>query len=163
MSVAIDLFGAVYTTQGGTRYHADRACYALANGRSTQAYRAGEGLYGEGLYGAQCLDGLYPLVRRSTISAQQFSYTACLVCVPPAEANRPLPFVTFTYGHEPVAGYLPDWLGEFTVCARCEARRSQTWLDPETDDVHVWRFESPVPWPCTSALVLGLAPRRDAS
>lgn len=149
MNAAIELFGAVFTTAGGTRYHADAGCYALANGR-TISLRRGE-------------QGAYSLVRRSTLSAQQFSFTACLVCVPPADALPSLPFVTGeTYGHEPVTGYLPDWLGEFTVCARCEVRRSQTWLDPETDDVRAWRFDSPVPWPCTSAVVLGLDPRGGA-
>lgn len=155
MGTAIDLFGAVYTTPGGTRYHADPKCYALGNGRSAQAYRAGETY----LPGAGSLDGLYPLRRRSTLSAVQFSYSACLVCVPTADAIRPLPLVTLSHGHEPVPGYLPDWLGKFTVCARCTVRRAQTWVSPENDDVRVWRFDSPVPWPCTSAVVLGLAPR----
>lgn len=145
MSAAIELFGAVFTTAGGTRYHADPACYALTNGRSTQAYWAGAGLYGQRWYGAQYLDGLYPLVRRSTISAQQFSFTACRVCVPPALA---LPATGETYGHEPVCGN--GWYGGGEiVCARC------------TEPLPLWlprsrRRPVSVHWPCTSALVLGL-------
>jgi hypothetical protein len=143
MSAAIDLFGAVYTTQGGTRYHADRACYALANGRGTQAYFAGEWLYG-----AQSLAGLYPLVRRSTISAQQFSYTACLVCVPLAEALPPLPFVTGqTFGHEPVTS-TGLFANDPPACARC--------VDPGTGWGTRRRRSRPAMWPCTSAAVLGL-------
>lgn len=151
MNAAIELFGAVYTTAGGTRYHADPACYALATGRAFRAARAGRD---EGT-------ALYALQRRSTISAVQFSYTACLVCVPAAQAIRPLPLVTLSYGHEPVTGYLPDWLGEWVVCARCEVRRVQSWTD-EDDEPRRWEFDSPVPWPCTSAVVLGLAARDGA-
>jgi hypothetical protein len=155
MGAAIDLFGAVFTTAGGTRYHADPACYALANGRSTQAYRAGEGAYGESWYGAGSLPGLYPLTRRSTISAVQHSYTACLRCVPSAWATQPLPLVTFDYGHRPVDMW-PDGL----VCARCYTR---TWHSAysEPDDVEPerWTELDLVPWPCASALVLGLVAR----
>lgn len=142
MSAAIELFGAVYTTQGGRRYHADQACYALANGRSTRAYRAAETY----LPGAGGLPGLYPLRRRSTISAQQFSYTACLVCVPPADALPRLPFVTGeTYGHEQV--HIPFSYDGNQVCTRCTERRR--------DSRGRWIYR-PMPWPCTSAVVLGL-------
>jgi hypothetical protein len=154
MSVAIELFGAVYTTQGGMRYHADPACYALANGRSTQAYRAGEGLYGESWYGAQSLDGLYPLVRRSTISAAHRSYTACLRCVPSEQAMQPLPLVTFDYGHEPTIGISENSLAD-TVCQRCTEPGFWWGNVSELRPVHIV-------WPCMSAVVLGLVPRGGA-
>jgi hypothetical protein len=141
MGAAIDLFGAVYTTQGGTRYHADRACYALANGRGTQAYFAGEWLYG-----AQSLAGLYPLVRRSAISAARDGFTACRVCVPAADA---LPATGETYGHEPVTE-LNLWDRPYPVCARCTVRGLR-WTTGGRNPRPVR-----VDWPCWSAVVLGL-------
>lgn len=134
MSVAIDLFGAVYTTAGGTRYHANPACYALANGRAYHDWRAGRtDTVARGT-------GLYDLERRSVISAVRYAYTACLVRAPAANA---LPFpIGETYGHEPVieTGYY----GPEQVCARCH----MPWL-PMLSQL----------WPCTSAVVLGLVPR----
>jgi hypothetical protein len=152
MSAAIDLFGAVYTTAGGTRYHANSACYALANGRAYHAWRGGR------TDAVTRGTGLYDLTRRSTISAAQFSYTACLRCVDSADALPPLPFATGeTYGHEPVT-VNPSCCGEDccgyrteqTVCGRCSedvTRRGGA------------RWPLLVPWPCTSAVVLGLVPR----
>jgi hypothetical protein len=134
MGTAIELFGAVYTTDGGTRYHADRECPGL-NGRFLH----------------------YEPRRRSTISAAQFSYTACLVCVPAADALPPLPFVgPGTFGHEPVLGFLADRAGERTVCGRCETRQVRSYVTEPYLNVRRWVRRSPVPWPCTSAAVLGL-------
>jgi hypothetical protein len=153
MGTAIDLFGAVYTTDGGTRYHADPACYALANGRAYHAWRAGR------TDGMERGTGLYDVRRRSTISAVQFSYTACLVCVRAADALPPLPFVTGeSYGHKPWFACLPDWRKGYG-CARCRVRvrvpNMSRYDDP--DDVIGWHHEThAVPWPCTSAVVLGL-------
>lgn len=140
MSAAIELFGEVFTTAGGTRYHADYWCPALNNGREFWAARAGD-------YGGREPGPLYPLKRRSTLSAQQFSYTACLVCVPPADALPPLPFITGqTHGHEPVTE--TGYYGPEQVCARC---------------TFPFAVQLSVPWPCTSALVLGLVEREASS
>lgn len=132
MGAAIELFGAVYTTAGGTRYHADPACYALANGRDFHAARGG---WDEGT-------SLYSLKRRSTISAVQFSYTACRVCVPPRFA---LPATGENFGHEPT--HVPFSYDGERVCERCTERRR--------DHRGRWVYR-PMPWPCTSAAVLGL-------
>lgn len=140
MSVAIDLFGAVYTTAGGTRYHADPACYALANGRAYHAWCAGR------TDDVERGTGLYELERRSTISAVQHSYTACLRCVPTEQATQPLPLVTFSYGHEPVTE--TGYYGPELVCARCDRIGAAPYLSAL--------------WPCTSAVVLGLVPRDGA-
>lgn len=132
----------VFVTAGGTRFHADRGCQALANGRGTQAYRAANGLYGESWYGAGGLDGLYPVAAIPVEALAHSGRTACRVCVPHALA---LPATGQTYGHRPVTGF-PS--GE--VCARCDERRR--------DGRGRWIYR-PMPWPCTSAVVLGLAPR----
>jgi hypothetical protein len=151
MSVAIDLFGAVYTTSGGTRYHADRACYALANGRAYHDWRAGRtDTVARGT-------GLYDLERRSVISAVRYAYTACLVCVPAANA---LPFpIGETYGHEPVQMMRDGWGYAPPICVRCNHRVIRSAWDASGRRVRRWIEWRPVPWPCTSAVVLGLVPR----
>lgn len=157
MSAAIELFGEVFTTAGGTRYHADPECTALVNGRTVQAYRAGE----TWLPGAGSMPGLYPLKRSSTLSAAHVSLTACLVCVPRADALPPLPFVGNDFGHRPEwinAGYCGGCTNcgdteEQEICVRCslDAARRADWAR----NVHVI-------WPCTSALVLGLVEREES-
>lgn len=127
---------AVYTTAGGRRFHADLACRALATGRETAGYLAFE----RG-HGYDDRRPLHVLRQRSNLAAALLGYTACRVCVPPAHA---LPATGQTYGHEPVGV-----VGGQSVCARCG-----------TDGP--WGGGYAVPWPCTSALVLGLVPRGGA-
>lgn len=137
----------VFVTSGGRRFHADRACYALANGRATQAYRAGSGLYGESWYGAGNLDGLYPVaaIPIEALPARD-GYTACRVCVPPALA---LPATGETYGHEPF-----EYDG-VPICRRCFTRHHRRFV--QWDGTTTVREDRRiVPWPCASAVVLGL-------
>jgi hypothetical protein len=134
----------VYTTAGGRRFHFDRACSALANGREFHALRAGVG----------ALSGLYRLRTRSNTGAALEGLTACRVCVPPALA---LPATGETYEHERLT-INPSCCGddccggreEREVCVRCSNDLSRR---------HGWNWALAVPWPCTSAVVLGLVPR----
>jgi hypothetical protein len=135
------MIATVYTTGGGTRFHFDRACTALANGREFHALRAGVG----------ALSGLYRLRTRSNLGAALLGFTACRVCVPTALA---LPATGQTYGHEPVLGI--GWFGEDeTICVRCTERGLYWGSADILRPVHVV-------WPCTSAVVLGLAARGGA-
>lgn len=127
----------VYTTAGGRRFHFDRACRALESGRLLNEHDCG------------CDEFCYHRLptthlprTRSNAGAALAGFTACRVCVPPRFA---LPAVGETYGHEPV-----QHLGRHIVCRRC------------TDPYIFWgsrarrRIPAPMPWPCTSAAVLGL-------
>lgn len=138
----------VYTTAGGVRFHADRWCWALATGREDAAWRAGEESWQDGA----SRWGLYPLRKVSAVAAIAEGRTACRVCVPPALA---LPATGHTYGHERMTGI--GWFGEpETICGRC-TERGLYWGDSgNLRPVHVM-------WPCTSAVVLGLAPRGGTS
>lgn len=59
-----------------------------------------------------------------------------------------------TFGHEPTIGTSLFGLAE-TVCARCTERG--VWYGTATELRPVY-----IMWPCTSAVVLGLAPRDPA-
>lgn len=134
----------VYTTAGGTRFHFDRACWALAGGRDTSGYLAFE----RG-YGYDDRRPLHVLRTRSNLGAALLGYTACRVCVPPAHA---LPATGETYGHEPVHMW-PDGI----VCARCYTRTwHSAYAEPEDTEPERWDEIHNVRWPCTSAVVLGL-------
>lgn len=60
-----------------------------------------------------------------------------------------------TFGHEPWWIVLPDFTKGY-ACARCRTRARHTWLDEiETPRSHVEVHA--VPWPCATAVVLGIA------
>lgn len=116
----------VFTTFRGRRFHDDRHCTALDNGR--------------------CVSGSWAAIRaRLPREAARAGFTACRVCVPPALA---LPATGQTHGHEPVHGI--GWFGEDeTICVRCTERGLYWGSADDLRPVHVT-------WPCTSAAVLGL-------
>lgn len=134
------MIATVYTTAGGRRFHADSFCLALAVGREFHAARAGN---------AHPI-GLYRLVQQGVGTAAAAGYTACRVCVPPALA---LPATGETYGHRPIGGLVD-------VCARCTVNVAYWLGTPDENDGWIV-LPTAVAWPCTSAVVLGLAPHVD--
>jgi hypothetical protein len=139
----------VYTTAGGRRFHADLACRALESGRA--------------LSDADC--GCYEFCnhrlptthlprKHDSIDAARAGYTACRACVPTADA---LPATGQTYGHEPFGPY-----DGVLICRRCYVTVTREWVDAYDAPRHQ-RVRDTVPWPCMSAVVLGLAPRLGAA
>lgn len=59
-----------------------------------------------------------------------------------------------TFGHEPM-DVITNGKHRAVICARCQTVRNERSPDGRWRVVNV----SEVPWPCTSAIVLGLAPR----
>lgn len=141
----------VYTTAGGRRFHEDRLCWAFGNGAMTASYLAAEAWN----YGGAGIP-LHNTREVDSEDAARAGYTACRVCVPPALA---LPATGQTHGHEPVQMW-PDGI----VCARCYTRTwHSAYAEPEDVERERWDEIHNVPWPCTSAVVLGLTPRGGAS
>lgn len=62
-----------------------------------------------------------------------------------------------TFGHEPTIQIM-DGRGLGKACARCRTRTKPTYFEVE-GQAYAIRGVLPVRWPCTSAIVLGLAPR----
>jgi hypothetical protein len=68
---------------------------------------------------------------------------------------------TETFGHKPWFTCLPNFTKDYG-CARCRVRvRCVTVGSPE-DNPSFHMETHAVPWPCTSAVVLGLVPREAA-
>lgn len=134
--------GTVYGSHGGRKYHADKWCKARTSAQSLNDWD----LYGSGwVPGCRQLNtygvGTYQSAAMAAASGKQ----PCLVCVPTEQRRAPAPEA---FGHEPTSSLHGE------VCARCTHRVS-SWADPETDE---WTSHSePVPWPCASAVVLGLS------
>lgn len=123
----------VFATHGGRRFHGDPDCTALDAGRY--------------LTGAR-----YGVRTRLPSDVARVGYTACRWCVLPADA---LPLTGRTFGHEPTTE-LDPWRRPSTVCARCT--EPGLWYGGITE-----LRPAHVPWPCMSAVVLGLVPREVAA
>ncbi|MEW2393119.1 hypothetical protein AB0933_32635 [Streptomyces venezuelae] len=95
---------------------------------------------------------MHALKQMSNTKAAMDGKLPCLVCVP--HDLRAMPD-TVTFGHQPVDEYQDSPEGKrgatHIVCARCV-----TWTHWRDIDLSVG-FR--VPWPCTSAVVLGISPR----
>jgi hypothetical protein len=147
----------VYTTAGGRRFHADDSCRALW---SAQALSDWDYDYEFPPPAGARLPQQHAIEAQQPLDAARAGYTGCRVCVPPALA---LPATGETYGHQPCFVCLPDFTKGYG-CARCRVRvRVPNWPRSGEDVATGWHHEThAVLWPCTSAVVLGLAPRGGA-
>jgi hypothetical protein len=135
-----------YVTRG-TAYHVSAHCPLMLNG---EALWDGDGEDYFHIMGS---------FRREVASPQYAAMCGkwpCLHCVPAEQRVFP-PLYGQTFGHEPWFVCLPDFTKGYG-CARCRVRvRVPNWSGDG------WHHEThAVPWPCTSAVVLGLVPRGGA-
>jgi hypothetical protein len=61
------------------------------------------------------------------------------------------------FGHRPIL----QLASEGPVCARCRTWRRNVWIDDFEMPRRGRRYPVPVPWPCTSAVVLDIATHPD--
>lgn len=121
----------VYVTRG-RKYHLDSTCPLMT---------AGEDLWDGDSEGWWHTSGSYRREVDSTRSAAYLGKLPCLHCVPDADRVFP-PLFGQTFGHQ---GAVLD--GD-VFCVRCRNRGIDDNGDP-------WSY--PTLWPCTSAVILGLA------
>lgn len=62
-----------------------------------------------------------------------------------------------SFGHEPWFICLPDFTKGY-ACARCRVKFKRVWLD-EYENLRIHIETHGVPWPCATAVVLGLEKR----
>lgn len=130
-----------YMTRG-IKYHLSGECPRMINGESLWD---GDGEDDFHFAGAYRHEGASPAL------AAARGKLPCLYCVPEDQRVFP-PLYGQTFGHVPVTGIsLFDCAGQ--VCARCT---EDVWFG---DEPHLQPMR--VEWPCTSAVVLGLAQREE--
>lgn len=132
----------VYITRG-RKYHTDEKCPLMVGGEMLWDFDSEDWCHIAGSYRRTAPTAWY---------AAACGKLPCLGCVPDELRAFP-PLHGQTFGHKPVS-----FFGGSLVCARCEQTASQSWID-EFDTPHYRSWSEPVPWPCTSAIVLGLVER----
>jgi hypothetical protein len=138
----------VYATHTGTAFHAAPDCRALLAGQLTQDEHR---VFWLGRNAGRTLHQPKPLAVGEAWSSRR---TPCTTCLPDAAAAFRLEPSTEDYGHRPAIG-LVDGRALGQTCHRCFT------VDPNGPRYFGSRQRS-VRWPCTSAIVLGLAPRATA-
>ena len=157
----------VFASAGSRKYHFNQDCKAFHSAQELSDLDCGCDTYC-----THRMPVMHALVRMSATKAAMDGKLPCLHCVP--QHLRELPD-TEHFGHQPVSNDVDYW-GETTddlpVCARC-SRWISAWSpvvigqEPNgrviTSGEQRVRFEIAVLWPCTSAIVLGLADRTEAA
>lgn len=129
----------VFATDTAPRYHSSRACRALRNAQDLSDW--------------DCWDDYcrhdHPMPRPvrelSLTDAAAAGKWPCHTCYPAGIQFPPIPPSNDSFGHE------PQWIAGDHFCRRCKDRGQDDYGDQ-------WSY--PTLWPCTSAVVLGLAPRQ---
>lgn len=139
----------VYASAGGERYHASWDCQSMWAAR--QFWRFDPMQWVPGMPQVMLTDGhdVRPTTPTEALAGGKFP---CRACYPAAVDLGPS---KDDFGHEPVSGISPNSTHD-TVCGRCTVpghffSRAGDTLEP-----------SHTPWPCTTAVVLGLAARSAA-
>lgn len=140
----------VFASAGGQKYHFDMRCKAFELGQQLNDVDTPDDAY----LASWAYRKLHPLKRMSSTKAAMDGKLPCLACVPAHLRDLP---ETGTFGHEPVLSAWGIVFGEDnTVCKRCRKRSMP--VEDDYGNTHPGQLEQ-VSWPCTSAIVLGLAPR----
>jgi hypothetical protein len=134
----------VFASAGSRKYHFDKDCTAFHSAQNLSDLDCGCDTYC-----THRMPRMHSLVRMSATKAASDGKLPCLSCVP--QHLREFGPAAEDFGHWPTKGISLTGLSE-TVCQRCT--EWGVWYGDAHDlrDVHIL-------WPCTSAIVLGLAPR----
>ena len=139
----------VFASAGGRKYHFDKGCKAFEFGQQLNDWDTPDDAY----LASWNYPRLHGLRRMSATKAAMDGKLPCLACVP--RHLREMPEAD-DFGHWPTRGISLNSLAD-DVCQRCTEpgvfyERGVDELTP----VHII-------WPCTSAVVLGLAPREEVT
>lgn len=138
----------VFSSAGSRKYHFDKGCKAF---ESAQLLSDWDCCCGD--YCTHRSPRMHGLVRMSATKAAIDGKLPCLACVP--EHLREMPEAE-DFGHWPTRGISLNSLCD-DVCQRCT--EPGVWYGRGVDElapVHI-------PWPCTSAIILGLVERGEAA
>lgn len=142
----------VYVSRRGRRFHEDPECRALGAGHMIFACRCGDPYCG-------CAADKPPVPEEVSINgAAVRDLDPCAVCYPGFDGLAVQLASDNDFGHQAFDEYGHEMKNAYRlVCRRCV-----TWhvVGVESDK---WLIGQRVAWPCTSAVVLGLAPRQEES
>lgn len=142
MTTTQQLTAAVHFTVGGTVYHTTPTCRALESGQALNDWDCAE---------FPCDHG-HAVQRQPLPEALNRGKLPCVTCVPTNLRAFP-PLYGQTFGHRPFNEYTKPGASRI-VCARC-----MIWT--RWSDVGL-SVGVRVAWPCTTAVILGLAVREVA-
>ena len=133
----------VFTSAGSRKYHFDQDCSAFHS-----AQLLSDADCGCDTYCTHRMPRMHSLKRATASGAAIDGKLPCLACVPVHLREMA---DTEDFGHWPTRGISLNSLAD-DVCQRCT--EWGVWYGNADDlrPVHI-------PWPCTSAIILGLAPR----
>lgn len=129
----------VFATQGGSRFHKTTICESAERARL---------IYDSDEFTARS----HPWESATLTDAMGSGKEACTTCFPGLRA------AWYSSGSENDFGHEPFTYDGVTICARCYVIEVRCSLDA-FELPHRVVGRRPVAWPCTSAIVLGLAPR----
>lgn len=138
-----------FFTEAGTRYHQGESCRAFEHGRDRWDY--------EPVDEYEPVHWPHPILTGTEQDALTRGKKPCAVCM----GEQPMPPSADDFGHQPSTGFI-DGRAIGTVCKRCKITHRSSTFQIEGDTYKMTGFSS-VRWPCTSAIVLGLAPRAEGS
>ncbi|MDX3714390.1 hypothetical protein PV733_36795 [Streptomyces europaeiscabiei] len=138
----------VYATRTGRAFHATPDCRALLG---AQLMNDDHKVFWLARNKHRTLHRVQPT---RMVAAFGHGKNPCTVCYPELRGAIHRSNSEHDYGHEPM-DVITNGKHTAVICARCQTSRTVWWPNGRcyVDDVR------PVPWPCTSAIVLGLAPR----
>ena len=138
----------VYATRGGHAFHAKPDCRALVGG---QLMNDDFKVFWLARNAGRVLHRVQPIRMVAAFGQRK---DPCGVCFPKLHAAIYCSNSEHDYGHEPM-DVITNGKHTAVICARCQISRNVWWPNGRcyVADVRA------VPWPCTSAIILGLAPR----
>lgn len=139
----------VYASEGGRRFHKDRACPTFL--AAHDLWRFDPMQWVPGMPQIMLTDG-HPLREMTLPDAFGRGKEPCTTCYPGLRGALYRGHCENDFGHEPF-----EYDG-VPICIRCYTRILHITFDA-TSIVHRRYVRQPVLWPCTSAVILGLAER----
>ena len=138
----------VYATKGGHAFHAQSDCRARQAGQDLHDWDLPDDAY----LSPWAWPTMHAVQATTIPAAMGAGQMPCGTCLPDLLANWYRTPSENDFGHEPL-GY-----DGALFCRRCYVIVSREWVDAYDSPRHQ-RVRDIVPWPCTSAVILGLVPR----
>lgn len=148
----------VYVSRKASRFHEDPECRARDAGHMIFACRCGDPYCGCAADKPPAAEGI------SISSAAVLGLTPCAVCYPGVMELAVQLASDEDFGHRATDEYVSQQANvSRMVCVRCVDWKRVKVENRDTGRDEIYLMGRRISWPCTSAQVLGLAPRQEES